>query len=100
MQVDSKLIDKLAHLARLEFSNEEKHELQNDLRNILALVEKLQQVDTKNVEPLIFLSDTTNVLRKDVAAEPTPRQDALKNAPKHDSDFFKVPKVVTNNTAP
>jgi aspartyl-tRNA(Asn)/glutamyl-tRNA(Gln) amidotransferase subunit C len=57
-------------------------------------MDKLSEIDTENVEPLIFMSDEVNVLREDVAEETITQAEALKNAPKKDSDYFRIPKVL------
>jgi aspartyl-tRNA(Asn)/glutamyl-tRNA(Gln) amidotransferase subunit C len=96
MKVDDQLIDKLARLSMLEFESEEKAAIKKDLERMLNFVEKLNEVDTKGVEPLIFVNGETNVFRPDAVTEVLTQAQALKNAPKHDSFYFKVPKVVEN----
>ena len=98
MEVNDALIDKLAHLARLEFEPEEKARLKNDLQKMIAFVEKLQELDTTGSEPLLQMSTRTDVLRDDVAKETMTRDEALKNAPESDGIFFKVPKVIERET--
>ena len=61
---------------------------------IISFIEKLQELDTENVEPLIFMSDEVNVLREDVAVDTLTQEQALSNAPKKDSDYFRIPKVL------
>lgn len=95
MSIDSKKIDDLAHLARLEFSVDEKEAIKGDLKRIITFCDKLNEVDTTGVEPLIYLSDRNTVLREDVAKVIITKEEALKNAPSADSDYFKVPKVIT-----
>jgi len=97
MEVNDELIDKLAHLARLEFNSSEKEEIREDLRKMIAFIDKLNELDTTGVEPLLHMSDNVNILREDEAAGAISREDALKNAPMHDEKFFKVPKVIKNN---
>lgn len=94
MQVNDELIDKLATLARLEFASEEKEEIKKDLSRILNFVEKINELDLDNVEPLIFMSSDVNVLREDEVKIEITKEEALRNAPQHDSDYFKVPKVI------
>ncbi len=96
MNVDEKLIDKLAELSKLEFDATEKVEMISDMQRMLDFVEKLNEVDTTGVEPLIFVNPETNVFRPDEVTEQLTQAQALKNAPKHDSFYFKVPKVVDN----
>jgi aspartyl-tRNA(Asn)/glutamyl-tRNA(Gln) amidotransferase subunit C len=95
MSIDSKKVDDLAHLARLEFSVDEKEAIKGDLERIIAFCDKLKELDTKGVEPLIYLSDRETVLREDITKVTIAKEEALKNAPAADSDYFKVPKVVT-----
>jgi aspartyl-tRNA(Asn)/glutamyl-tRNA(Gln) amidotransferase subunit C len=95
MSIDSKKVDDLAHLAKLAFSADEKEAIKGDLERIIAFCDKLKEVDTAGVEPLIYLSDRKTALREDVAKVTITKEEALKNAPAADSDYFKVPKVVT-----
>lgn len=94
MEVNDELIDKLAHLAKLEVGDAERAGLKNELSKILAFVGKLNELDTDGVEPLIHMSDANTVLRADEAKEVVSHEEALKNAPSKDSDYFKVPKVL------
>jgi aspartyl-tRNA(Asn)/glutamyl-tRNA(Gln) amidotransferase subunit C len=96
MEVNDALIDKLAHLSRLEFSGSEKQEIKNDLQRIIAFVEKLNELNLEGVEPLLHMSEEINVLREDEVKGSISREEALKNAPAHDGKFFKVPKVIKN----
>lgn len=94
MKIDQTLIDKLARLSQLEFNSDTKAKMEDDLNKILAFVDKLNEVDTENVEPLIYLNEETNKLRGDEIGEHLPKEKALKNAPSKDSDYFKVPTVL------
>lgn len=94
MQVNDELIDKLATLARLEFNEDEKVEIKKDLSKILDFVEKINELDLENVEPLIFMGSEVNVMREDEVKLEISKEEALLNAPKHDSDYFKAPKVI------
>ena len=85
---------KLAHLSRLQFNETEKAEIKNDLQRMIAFVEKLDELDLDGVEPLLHMSDEVNVLRDDEVKGSVSREEALKNAPLHDEQFFKVPKVI------
>ena len=64
------------------------------MENILGFVEKLNEVDTKNVEPLIFLNEEPQELREDKATKTVSTSEALQNAPDHNDQYFKVPKVI------
>lgn len=94
MNISAEEVNKLAHLARLQLSPEAGAQMQQDLTRIIDWMEKLNQLDTEGVEPLIHLSAELNVLREDVAGQPLPHDAALVNAPRKDSDYFRVPKVV------
>ncbi len=94
MKITDEIVDQIAHLARLEFNGEEKENIKADLTNIIAFVDQLNAVDTEGVEPLIFMSDAINVLREDVYEPSITQEEALKNAPNADSDYFKIAKVL------
>jgi len=94
MEVNDELVDHLAHLARLRFDDAGKQEIKADLQKMISFIEKLQEVDTEGVEPLLFMSDEVNVLRDDVVQGSITTAEAMKNAPLTDGQFFKVPKVI------
>jgi aspartyl-tRNA(Asn)/glutamyl-tRNA(Gln) amidotransferase subunit C len=97
MKITEEKVDELAQLARLSFEGAEKQAIREDLEKILAMCEKLNEVDTEGVEPLIYMTDNINVLREDIVVQEIKHDEALKNAPKKDSDFFRVPKVIEKN---
>ncbi|MFM7668212.1 MAG: Asp-tRNA(Asn)/Glu-tRNA(Gln) amidotransferase subunit GatC [Bacteroidota bacterium] len=94
MKITDEIVNHIAHLARLEFIGEEKQEIKKDMEKIINFMDALNSIDTSCVEPLIFMSDELNVLREDVAVETISKNDALKNAPKKDSDYIRIPKVL------
>lgn len=94
MQIDTALISRLEKLARLQLNAAEREKLAGDLQRILDMVDKLQELDTDGVEPLVYLNDETNTLREDEIAHQLTQTEALLNAPKHDGQFFRVPKVI------
>jgi len=94
MKIDAAMVDNLAHLARLRFSETEKESIRADLEKMVAFVEKLQAVDTTGVAPLLHISDAANVLREDEVRGSISREEALLNSPVADTAFFKVPKVI------
>ncbi len=94
MKIDNDTVDKIAHLARLEYTNEGKEEIKKDMNNMLGFIDKLNELDTSGIEPLIYMSDETNILREDDVKQEITHAEALKNAPQKDSDYFKVPKVI------
>jgi len=94
MNIDTTLISRLEVLARLELSETEREKLSGDLTEILKMVEKLNELDTTGVDPLVYINDEVNVLRPDVIKNQVPRDEAFKNAPDSDGSYFKVPKVI------
>ena len=96
-KIDIKTVDEIAHLARLEFDESSKPEILNDMNRMLVFIDKLNELDTNNVEPLIYMTDEKNILRSDVPEISLTQKEALKNAPKKDSDYFKAPKVIDQN---
>ncbi|MCO5229879.1 MAG: Asp-tRNA(Asn)/Glu-tRNA(Gln) amidotransferase subunit GatC [Chitinophagales bacterium] len=98
MVVDDKLISHLAELAKLEFSDTERVEIKKDLEKIFSFMEQLNAVNTDNVAPLIYVNDDVDVVREDIVDHPITKEEALSNAPIHDSDYIKVPKFVTHRS--
>ena len=96
MQVNDALINSLSELACLEFSDSEKVEIKKDLERMISFVEKLKELDTTGVEPLLHMGNEKNVLREDQVEQEMERKDALANAPDSDGIYFKVPKVIKN----
>ena len=94
MEITNELIDHIAHLSRLEFDGEAKNVIKQDVSNMIDFVDQLNKVDTENVEPLIFMTESINVLREDVSKSTVTQEDALKNAANQDSDYFKIAKVL------
>ena len=94
MQVNDALIDKLSKLSMLQFTEEEREEIKADLQKMIGFVDKLKELDTTGVEPLLHMSHSTQVLREDIPGNMISREEALKNAPATDGVFFKVPKVI------
>ncbi len=96
MEVNDSLVEKLAHLSRLEFNPDEKEEIKKDLQRMISFVDKLNELDLADTAPLMFMTDEVNVLREDEVKGSIKREDAFKNAPEHDDLFFKVPKTIKN----
>ena len=94
MKITNKLIQDIAALAKLEFDEQSAEQMKADLEKIIGFVDKLNEIDTKGVEPLIYLSEEVNVLREDEIKAVVSQVEALKNAPEKDSDYFKVPTVL------
>ena len=94
MEVNNKLIQDIAKLSKLKFDDSAEEKMKVDLEKMLAFVDKLNEIDTEGVDPLIYMSEEVNVLIEDKVTEETSQKDALKNAPEKDSDYFKVPTVL------
>ncbi|TAE00037.1 MAG: Asp-tRNA(Asn)/Glu-tRNA(Gln) amidotransferase subunit GatC [Bacteroidetes bacterium] len=94
MNVDHDTIAKLAHLSRLTFNDQDEEKMIRSLNEILSWVEQLEEIDTTNVEPLRHMTEEMNAFRKDEVLEPLAHEKGLINAPKRDSDYFRVPKVL------
>mgnify|MGYP005711923013 CR=1 FL=1 len=94
MKVDKKLVDKVARLAKLEFDKDAKEKMVSDMNVMISFIDKLEEIDTESTEPLVYVIEETNVLRADETGLLSTKEDALKNAPHKDSDYFKVPKVL------
>ena len=94
IKVDDKLIADLSRLAKLKFDEESSERMKSDLKTILGFVDRLSEIDTEGVEPLIYMSEEVNTLREDNIANEVSQKNALKNAPQKDSDYFKVPTVL------
>ncbi len=95
--IDLKTVDEIAHLARLEFDEQAKPEILKDMNRMLGFIEKLNELDTNNIEPLIYMTNERNMMREDESVNSISQKQALKNAPKKDSDYFKAPKVIDQN---
>ena len=98
MKIDKSTVERLAKLSKLEFSEQEKMEMVEDFKKMVGFVDKLKEVDTEGVEPLIYINeDVTNLVREDKVEGMLSVEDALKNAPEKDSSYIKVPKVLKKN---
>jgi aspartyl-tRNA(Asn)/glutamyl-tRNA(Gln) amidotransferase subunit C len=94
MKIDRAHLDKIAHLARLEFDEKDAEKMMSDMTAIVNWVEKLSEVDTEGVEPLTTMSYEINVLREDEVKPHLDHERALESAPKKDDTYFRVPKVL------
>jgi aspartyl-tRNA(Asn)/glutamyl-tRNA(Gln) amidotransferase subunit C len=94
MNIDREHLNKIAHLARLEFDDKDAEKMMQDMSAIVAWVEKLKEVDTEGVEPLTSMSYEINVFREDEVQAHLSHERALRNAPEKDKDYFLVPKVI------
>jgi aspartyl-tRNA(Asn)/glutamyl-tRNA(Gln) amidotransferase subunit C len=94
MAVTIKDVEHIAKLAKLEFTDAEKEKFTHQMNQILAYMEKLNSLDTSNIEPLAHVIELSNVFRADEVKPGVSTEDALKNAPAKNEQFFKVPKVL------
>ncbi len=94
MAVSRKDVLYMADLARLRLTDEEAEQLQQDMNDILEYMDLLEQLDTSEVPPLEHVTELHTPLREDKAKQPVDHEEALKNAPDADSDYFRVPRVI------
>lgn len=94
MKISIEQVEKIAHLARLEFDEAGKKEMQKSMTQILDWMDQLNELDTSNTPPLIHMSMEVNALREDKVKQHLSREAALMNAPKQDGTFILVPKVI------
>jgi len=94
MNITKADVEKLAHLSRLELDEKSIEKMQGDMNKMLTFVDKINELELKDVEPMVYMNDAVNVLREDDVENPISHEDALKNAPDKNSDYFKVPKVL------
>ena len=94
MKIDQENLQKIAHLARLNFDAQAGEKMSADLSQVLNWVDQLQEVDTQGVAPLTNMSAEVNVFRTDVIGTQLTQDEALKNSPQQENGFFTVPKVL------
>lgn len=94
MKITREEVEKLANLSRLQPDDATLDKLQADINKMLVFVEKINELDLEGVEPLSYMSDEVNVLRADDVKQVITHDEALKNAPDKDTDYFRVPKVM------
>ncbi|PKQ66722.1 Asp-tRNA(Asn)/Glu-tRNA(Gln) amidotransferase subunit GatC [Raineya orbicola] len=94
MKINQEILSSIAHLARLEIEPNREEAMMNELSKILTWMEKLNEIDTEQVEPLTHISAEINIFREDEPAPSLDHEKALLNAPKRDANYFRVPKVI------
>jgi aspartyl-tRNA(Asn)/glutamyl-tRNA(Gln) amidotransferase subunit C len=101
MKVTEKDVSYVADLANLELTDHERQRMLKDLNSILDYIDRLNELDTSDVPPMAQVSakfgqssDSNPSWREDIARPSLPHEEAVKNAPETDGDFFKVPKVI------
>lgn len=97
-KIDEAQVRRVAQLSRLELSEEEVSQFSTQLSAIVEYIEKLNELDTENVEPLAHCLPVYNVFREDVPRPSLSNEDALANAPQRENEYFKVPKILDDNS--
>ncbi len=97
MEINDELLDKLAFLARLRFTGEERERIKQDMAQIIELIDKLNELDLESVEPLTHISQHLMEGRDDHPQTPLSKEIVLDNAPLKDSDYIKVPPVINKS---
>ncbi len=97
-KIDETQVRRVALLSRLELSDREVSQFSTQLSAIFEYFEKLNELDTENVEPLAHCLPVHNVFREDVPRPSLSNDDALANAPEREDEYFKVPKILDDNS--
>jgi aspartyl-tRNA(Asn)/glutamyl-tRNA(Gln) amidotransferase subunit C len=96
-KIDISQVRTVAKLARLQLNDAEAAQFSHQLSAILDYIEKLNQLDTKDVEPLAHCLPVSNIFRSDIVVPSLGADKALANAPQRDASFFKVPRILDEN---
>jgi len=94
MKIDLETVNKISHLSRLKLNAQQSEEMKGQMEQILSWMEKLNELDTKGVEPLTHMSAELNHLREDEVGVQLSKEEALKNAPSRNENFFRVPRII------
>ena len=94
MKISREMVEYIAHLARIDLSEGDKETFREQLETILEYIDKLNELDTSEVEPMVHTLDLANVFRADEVRESLRRDAALGNAPDRSADSYKVPAVI------
>ena len=94
MSIDLKTIKHISKLSRISVDEQKAEKLAGDLYSIFKFIEKLNELNTDNVEPLTSVAETTLKFRSDEVKNQNIREQIIKNSPEKNEDFFVVPKVV------
>lgn len=98
MKIDEAQVRRVALLGRLELSDREVSQFSSQLSAIFEYIEKLNELDTDHVEPLAHCLPVHNVFREDVPKPSLSNDAALENAPEREDEYFKVPKILDDNS--
>ncbi len=93
-EIDAEMVRHIGKLSRIELTDAEVATFTRQLGDVLHYFDKLQELDTENVEPMAHAVELHNILADDTPRESLTPDEALANAPQRDGDFFKVPKVL------
>ena len=99
MIINKQTVNKVADLARIAIKDEEIETLTGEMNKILTFMEKLNQLDTTGVKPLVYMNEEANIWREDVVKQEISVTDGLKNAAMHNENFFFVPKIIETKKA-
>ena len=94
MKITRKDVEHVAHLARLNLSEDELQTMTGQLDNILSYVDKLEELDTSDVQPTSHVFSVSNAFREDVEKESLSQEEAVKNGPQQNGEMFQVPRVI------
>lgn len=94
MVIDKNTVYKVADLARIEIKDTEVDNLTQEMNKILTFMEKLNELDTTGVKPLVYMNEEANIWREDIAKNEISAADGVKNAAVHNERFFMVPKII------
>ena len=94
MTIDKQTVYKVADLARIAIKDNEVDALTKEMNKILTFMEKLNELDTSDVKPLVYMNEEANVWREDIVKQEISTVDGLKNAAEHNDHFFFVPKII------
>jgi aspartyl-tRNA(Asn)/glutamyl-tRNA(Gln) amidotransferase subunit C len=94
MKINKQVLKKLASLSKINFSSKEEDDMLEDFNKLFQFINTLDEVDTSGVEPLTHVHENSNILREDKVDNMLSKADMLNNAPKSNSDYIKVPKVL------
>ena len=94
MTIDLKTIKHISKLSRISVDEQKAEKLAGDLNSIFDFIEKLNELNTNNIEPLTSVAETTLKLRSDEVKSKNLREQVIKNSPEENEDYFVVPKVI------
>lgn len=97
-QIDKTMVERVAHLSRLELSSQELALFSSQLGAIVGYIQKLDELDVAGVEPLAHCLPVHNVFREDTVKPSLTPEQALQNAPDRHDDYFKVPQILDDNS--